>query len=202
MPLPGCGDALLDLGATHSIVGNISFFTHLSSTNLTLSVASNHRFPIGGIGTIRLLTPNGPINLSNVLYRKHIPGVVISLGQLFNDNIHIFFSNGLFILRHNSIFFQPDISTTDGSYLFGNLFLLTPLPPFLTLLLLIYPLDLYLLTPALCLRICGIAGLDTYPCKTCGDWHSTSSSTGRQAVSSLLHIQERALTRPGTIPGI
>ncbi|MBW0476761.1 hypothetical protein O181_016476 [Austropuccinia psidii MF-1] len=30
MPLPGCGDAFLDSGATHSIVGNISFFTHLT----------------------------------------------------------------------------------------------------------------------------------------------------------------------------
>ncbi|MBW0538332.1 hypothetical protein O181_078047 [Austropuccinia psidii MF-1] len=106
MPLPGCGDALLDSGATHSVVGDLSFFTTLSLTDLTLSVASNHRFPIGGIGTVRLLTPNGPITLSNVLYCKHIPGVVISLGQLFNDNIHIFFSNGLFLLRHNSIFFH------------------------------------------------------------------------------------------------
>ncbi|MBW0473386.1 hypothetical protein O181_013101 [Austropuccinia psidii MF-1] len=96
IPLPCCGDALLDLGATHSIVGKILFFTHLSSTDLTLSVALNHQFPIGGIGTIQLLTPNGPITLSKVLYCKHIPGIIISLGQLFNDNIHIFFSNGLF----------------------------------------------------------------------------------------------------------
>ncbi|MBW0467755.1 hypothetical protein O181_007470 [Austropuccinia psidii MF-1] len=34
------GEALLDSGTTHSVVGDISLFTHLSPTNMSLSVAS------------------------------------------------------------------------------------------------------------------------------------------------------------------
>ncbi|MBW0523541.1 hypothetical protein O181_063256 [Austropuccinia psidii MF-1] len=36
------GEGLLDLGATHSVVGDISLFTRLSPANMSLSVASQH----------------------------------------------------------------------------------------------------------------------------------------------------------------
>ncbi|MBW0483645.1 hypothetical protein O181_023360 [Austropuccinia psidii MF-1] len=44
--------ALLDSGATHSVVGDISLFTSMSPTNMNLSVASNHKFMVVGIGEL------------------------------------------------------------------------------------------------------------------------------------------------------
>ncbi|MBW0535974.1 hypothetical protein O181_075689 [Austropuccinia psidii MF-1] len=99
-------EALLDSGATHSVVGDVSLFTHISPTNLLISVASRHRFIAEGIGTVRLNTPNGTLQLNNVLYCKAIPGIVISLGRLFHDRIQFFFSKNNFFLRQNGILFS------------------------------------------------------------------------------------------------
>ncbi|MBW0536437.1 hypothetical protein O181_076152, partial [Austropuccinia psidii MF-1] len=98
------GEGLLDSGAIHSVVGNISLFTQLAPANMSLSVASRHRFNVDGIGTIRLNTPNGVLNLSNVLYCKAIPGIVLSMGRLAEDGIDFFFLRNKLFLHHHNIF--------------------------------------------------------------------------------------------------
>ncbi|MBW0538412.1 hypothetical protein O181_078127 [Austropuccinia psidii MF-1] len=45
-------EALLDSGATHSIVGDISLFTNMMQTDMTLSIASNQKFRVAGIRQI------------------------------------------------------------------------------------------------------------------------------------------------------
>ncbi|MBW0583484.1 hypothetical protein O181_123199 [Austropuccinia psidii MF-1] len=74
------GEGLLDSGATHSVLGNISLFTQLLPANILLTVASQHCFNVDNIRTIQLNTSNGVLNLSNVLYCKAILGIVLSMG--------------------------------------------------------------------------------------------------------------------------
>ncbi|MBW0501193.1 hypothetical protein O181_040908 [Austropuccinia psidii MF-1] len=52
-------EALLDSGATHSVVGNILLFTSLTSTDMTLSVASSKSFQVNAIGTVGFYTSCG-----------------------------------------------------------------------------------------------------------------------------------------------
>ncbi|MBW0538468.1 hypothetical protein O181_078183, partial [Austropuccinia psidii MF-1] len=58
IPALESNEALLDYGATHSVIGYISFFTYILPANFFLSVASHHCFALEGIGTIRLNIPN------------------------------------------------------------------------------------------------------------------------------------------------
>ncbi|MBW0558716.1 hypothetical protein O181_098431 [Austropuccinia psidii MF-1] len=85
--------ALLDLGATHSVVGNISLFTLLVKTNMTLSVASSESFEVDAIGKIKLNKPDGVLELDGVLYCKNISGVVLSLSHLIQEGFSISFIN-------------------------------------------------------------------------------------------------------------
>ncbi|MBW0584554.1 hypothetical protein O181_124269, partial [Austropuccinia psidii MF-1] len=99
-------DALLDSGATHSVVGNISLFTSLKSTDMVLSVASSHSFKVNGIGEIQLNTPNGTIKIRNVLYCKHISGTILSLGHLLNEGFKVNFQHEDFFISKDNILFQ------------------------------------------------------------------------------------------------
>ncbi|MBW0502546.1 hypothetical protein O181_042261 [Austropuccinia psidii MF-1] len=90
------GEALLDSGATHSVVGHLSLFTSITPTNMTLSVALSESFKVDAIGTIAISTSNGTICLNNVLYCRNIPGVILSLGHLITENFLVSFSNNLF----------------------------------------------------------------------------------------------------------
>ncbi|MBW0542700.1 hypothetical protein O181_082415, partial [Austropuccinia psidii MF-1] len=92
------GEALIDSGATHSVVGNLSLFTSLAPIDMTLSVASSESFEVDAIGTILLHTSGGPLRLNNVLYCRHIPGVILSLGHLLKECFSISFLNNLFTL--------------------------------------------------------------------------------------------------------
>ncbi|MBW0536703.1 hypothetical protein O181_076418 [Austropuccinia psidii MF-1] len=120
------GEALLDSGATHSVVGNISLFTSLTSTNMKLSVASSKSYKVDAIGTIDLNTSSGTITLHNVLYFRNIPGVILSMGHLLKERFSIQFSDNVFtiatstfqintIKRHNQWFipflFRPPLSS-------------------------------------------------------------------------------------------
>ncbi|MBW0535766.1 hypothetical protein O181_075481 [Austropuccinia psidii MF-1] len=101
--------ALLDLGATHSVVGDISLFTSLVKTNMTLSVALSESFEVDAIGKIKLNTPDG------VLYCKNISGVVLSLSHLIQEGFSILFINHHFTLyksRHTPISIEPLASST------------------------------------------------------------------------------------------
>ncbi|MBW0551217.1 hypothetical protein O181_090932 [Austropuccinia psidii MF-1] len=90
-------DALLDLGATHLVVGNISLFTLLKPTDMVLSVALSHWFKLNGIGEIILSTTNGSIK-KNVLYCKHITGTILSLGHLLKGNFELHFQHENFTI--------------------------------------------------------------------------------------------------------
>ncbi|MBW0535088.1 hypothetical protein O181_074803 [Austropuccinia psidii MF-1] len=92
-------EILLDSGATHSVVGDLSLFIDLKSTNMKLSVASSEKFDVGAIGSIKLITKFGPMIVENVLYCSAIPGVVLSIGQLLDQGFDIKFDNGLFRLE-------------------------------------------------------------------------------------------------------
>ncbi|MBW0554503.1 hypothetical protein O181_094218 [Austropuccinia psidii MF-1] len=70
-------DGLLDLGATHLVVGNISLFTSLKPTDMVLSVALSHSFKVNGIGEIRMNTAYGSVKIRNFLYCKHISGAIL-----------------------------------------------------------------------------------------------------------------------------
>ncbi|MBW0468093.1 hypothetical protein O181_007808 [Austropuccinia psidii MF-1] len=78
-------EALLDSGATHSVVGDISLFANVKSTDMKLSVASSHQFNVDTIGDVRLNTIYGSILIKNVLYCKNITGIVLSIVQLISQ---------------------------------------------------------------------------------------------------------------------
>ncbi|MBW0489204.1 hypothetical protein O181_028919 [Austropuccinia psidii MF-1] len=61
-------EVLLHSGATHSVVGSISLFTHLTAANMSLSVASNQKLPVVGIGKIRLTGGEGVITINSILH--------------------------------------------------------------------------------------------------------------------------------------
>ncbi|MBW0577525.1 hypothetical protein O181_117240 [Austropuccinia psidii MF-1] len=92
------GEALLYSGATHLVVGNLLLFTSLTSTNMTLSVASSKSYKVDAIGTIVLNTSSVTFRLHNVLYCHSIPGVILSLGNLLKEHFSIYFSNDLFTI--------------------------------------------------------------------------------------------------------
>ncbi|MBW0579700.1 hypothetical protein O181_119415 [Austropuccinia psidii MF-1] len=92
------GKALLDSGAAHSVVGNLSLFSQLWDTDMTLSVASWKSYPVIAIGQIMLKTKIGTLVIDDVLYCKHIPGVILSIGQLLNQQIKVEFLDGIFSL--------------------------------------------------------------------------------------------------------
>ncbi|MBW0510836.1 hypothetical protein O181_050551, partial [Austropuccinia psidii MF-1] len=97
------GEALIDSGATHLVVGNLSLFTSLTSINMSLSVASSDSFKLDAIGTILLNTPNGILQLNNVLYCRHIPGVILSLGHLLEEFVSLSFLNNSFTLTTSTV---------------------------------------------------------------------------------------------------
>ncbi|MBW0524975.1 hypothetical protein O181_064690 [Austropuccinia psidii MF-1] len=68
IPLLENSEAMPDSGATHSVVGDVSLFTRLSPTNMTLTVASRDKFHVGAIRDIVLNTRNGPLLIKDVLY--------------------------------------------------------------------------------------------------------------------------------------
>ncbi|MBW0506242.1 hypothetical protein O181_045957 [Austropuccinia psidii MF-1] len=103
VPTLEAGEALIDSGATHSVVGNPLLFTSLTSTNMTLSVASSESFKVNAIGTIILYTPCGLLRLNNVLYCPHISGVILSLGHLLKEHFSVLFSNDLFTISTPTI---------------------------------------------------------------------------------------------------
>ncbi|MBW0491418.1 hypothetical protein O181_031133 [Austropuccinia psidii MF-1] len=92
-------EILLDSGATHSVVGDLSLFTDTRHTNMRLSVASSEQFNIDIIGRIKLKTKFGTLIVRNVLYCAAIPGIVLSIGQLLNQDIDVQFLEGVFILN-------------------------------------------------------------------------------------------------------
>ncbi|MBW0543900.1 hypothetical protein O181_083615 [Austropuccinia psidii MF-1] len=98
-------DALLDLGATHWVVGNISLFTSLKSTDMVLSVASSNSFKVNGIGEIQLNTTNGTIKIRNVLYCKHISGTILLLGHLLDEDFEVHFQHENFTISKDNILF-------------------------------------------------------------------------------------------------
>ncbi|MBW0488050.1 hypothetical protein O181_027765 [Austropuccinia psidii MF-1] len=103
IPMLEEGEALLDSGVTHLVVGIISLFTNLKATDMILSVASRHKFPVDGVRDVVLNTLGGALELRDVLLCKHIPGVVIAMGQLNTGNTSLIFLQDLFhIQQHQS----------------------------------------------------------------------------------------------------
>ncbi|MBW0508827.1 hypothetical protein O181_048542 [Austropuccinia psidii MF-1] len=99
VPALESNEVLLDSGATHSVVGDLSLFIDLKSTNMKLSVASSEQFDVGAVGNIKLNTNFGPMFIRNVLYCTAIPGIVLSIGQLLDQGFDIRFDDGLFRLK-------------------------------------------------------------------------------------------------------
>ncbi|MBW0461685.1 hypothetical protein O181_001400 [Austropuccinia psidii MF-1] len=106
VPLLEDNEALLDSGAMHSVVGNLSLFTSLSTADMMLSVASSESFQVDGIGTIKLHTPYGLLQLNNVLYCRNIPGVLLSLGHLLNEGFSISFLDNYFTVSSRFLNFS------------------------------------------------------------------------------------------------
>ncbi|MBW0544541.1 hypothetical protein O181_084256 [Austropuccinia psidii MF-1] len=99
------GEALIDSGATHSVVGDLSLFTSWGRTDMKLSVASSESFKVNAIGSIALNTPYGLLRLNNVLYCDDIPGVILSLGHLLEEKFSISFLNHSFRLHNRHLHF-------------------------------------------------------------------------------------------------
>ncbi|MBW0559871.1 hypothetical protein O181_099586 [Austropuccinia psidii MF-1] len=91
-------EILLDSGATHSVIGDLSLFINLKSTNMKLSVTSSEQFDVGAIRSIKLNTKSGLMVVKNMLYCAAILGIVLSIGQLMNQGFDIKFDTGSFIL--------------------------------------------------------------------------------------------------------
>ncbi|MBW0538074.1 hypothetical protein O181_077789 [Austropuccinia psidii MF-1] len=99
-------EALLDSGATHLVVGNISLLDNFWPADMNLSVASSHQFCVEGIGELRLNTPSGILHVQDVLYCKVIDGIILSIGQMLSQGIHVSFLSKNFSFRQNNIFFS------------------------------------------------------------------------------------------------
>ncbi|MBW0578190.1 hypothetical protein O181_117905 [Austropuccinia psidii MF-1] len=95
-------EALLDLGETNSVVGNLSLFINAQHIDMRLLVASSHQFNVDAIGDVKLTTPEGPLIVHGALYCKAICGVVLSLGHLISQQILVAFIDNQFILHQNS----------------------------------------------------------------------------------------------------
>ncbi|MBW0491020.1 hypothetical protein O181_030735 [Austropuccinia psidii MF-1] len=105
VPMLETKEALLDSGATHSVIGHISLFTSMKKANMHLLVASSHRFPADAIGNITLMTPQGCLFIKDMLLCKAIKGVVLSIGQLISQKISIsLLHNTLTIWQNNTSF--------------------------------------------------------------------------------------------------
>ncbi|MBW0544491.1 hypothetical protein O181_084206 [Austropuccinia psidii MF-1] len=73
---------------------------------MSLSVASNQKLPVVGIGQIRLKMKKGFLTINNVLYCKEIPGIILSIGQMIGQLIGVTFFNNQFIIHQGGINFQ------------------------------------------------------------------------------------------------
>ncbi|MBW0540546.1 hypothetical protein O181_080261 [Austropuccinia psidii MF-1] len=109
-PMLEQNEVLLDLGATHSVVGDISLFTKLQHADMNLSVASQQSYPVVAISQIVLKLENGSLIVDNVLYCKQIPGIVLSIGQLMCQDIGVELKQGIFVLRQNQDIFYSYLS--------------------------------------------------------------------------------------------
>ncbi|MBW0477963.1 hypothetical protein O181_017678 [Austropuccinia psidii MF-1] len=56
-------EALLDSGATHTVIGDISLFTPMTKSNKNLLVASSYQLPVYAIGNVTLVTLQGRLPL-------------------------------------------------------------------------------------------------------------------------------------------
>ncbi|MBW0533155.1 hypothetical protein O181_072870 [Austropuccinia psidii MF-1] len=111
-------EMLLDSGATHSVVGDLSLFIDSKSTSMKLSVASSEQFDVGVIGSIKLNTMFGPMIVKNVLYCAKFPGIVLSIGQLINQGFNVEFDYGIFTQemggkRNYRLFVALDMANKD-----------------------------------------------------------------------------------------
>ncbi|MBW0532137.1 hypothetical protein O181_071852 [Austropuccinia psidii MF-1] len=99
-------EALLDSGATHSVIGDASLFTALWKANITLSVASSHQFPVDYVGNVALKTWEGTWKIKNVLLCEAIKGVVLSIGQLISQGLIVRLLNNVMNVQQNQILFH------------------------------------------------------------------------------------------------
>ncbi|MBW0526387.1 hypothetical protein O181_066102 [Austropuccinia psidii MF-1] len=99
-------EALLDSGATHSVVGDASLFTALWNTNITLLVASSHQFPVDYIGKITLKTQEGTLTIRNVLLCDTIKRVVLSIGQIISQGLIVSLLNNIMNVEQNNTLFH------------------------------------------------------------------------------------------------
>ncbi|MBW0499378.1 hypothetical protein O181_039093 [Austropuccinia psidii MF-1] len=93
---------LVDSGATHHVLGDLSLFTNITKINLTLSIASEKKHHIEGKGLICLECPSGSMFLTEALYCPDIPATVISLGKFMKNDGRVNFRNGIFYLHQHS----------------------------------------------------------------------------------------------------
>ncbi|MBW0503131.1 hypothetical protein O181_042846 [Austropuccinia psidii MF-1] len=110
VPMLEQNEVLLDSGATHSVVGDISLFTKFQRADMNLSVASQQSYPVVAIGQIVLKLENGSLIVDNVLYCKQIPGIVLSIGQLMCQGIGVELKQGIFVIRQNQNIFYSYLS--------------------------------------------------------------------------------------------
>ncbi|MBW0543151.1 hypothetical protein O181_082866 [Austropuccinia psidii MF-1] len=75
-------------------------------TNMYLSVASNQKLPVVGIGQIRLKIKEGFLTINNVLYCKEIPVIILSIGQMIGQLIGVPFYNNQFIIHQDGVNFH------------------------------------------------------------------------------------------------
>ncbi|MBW0531514.1 hypothetical protein O181_071229 [Austropuccinia psidii MF-1] len=99
-------EGLLDSGATNSVVGDASLFTALWKTNITLSVASSHQFPVDYIGNIALKTQEGTLTMKNVLSCDTIKGIVLSIGQIISQVLIVSLLNKIMNIEQNNTLFH------------------------------------------------------------------------------------------------
>ncbi|MBW0542144.1 hypothetical protein O181_081859 [Austropuccinia psidii MF-1] len=102
VPAMEYNEALLDSGATHSVVGDASLFTALQKTNMTLSVASSHQFPVDYISNIALKTCEGTLTIKNVLLCDAIKGAVLSIEQMISQGLIVRLLNNVMNIKQNN----------------------------------------------------------------------------------------------------
>jgi hypothetical protein len=86
------GKVLLVSGSTINVSGNSTFFTlkaKLKSPLLILLAISKYVASINSIGSLRIPTPTGIMEVEDVYYCKGITGSIVSTGSLLRNGWHL-----------------------------------------------------------------------------------------------------------------
>ncbi|XP_069150723.1 uncharacterized protein [Solanum lycopersicum] len=85
---------LLDSGCTHNLFNNVELFKFLDDTYKSkVKVGNGEAVEVNGRGTVSISTISGIKTISNVLYIPDMRQILLSVGQMLENNYSLHFKN-------------------------------------------------------------------------------------------------------------